>query len=111
PPFPPRRPSDLRSALPVTDSQGVLVGIVTVDDVLDVAEEEATEDIQMLGGVSALDEPYLKTTLGAIVRKRAFWLVVLFVGQSLTASALGLFESEIADAVVLALFLPLIISS
>ncbi len=100
-----------RSALPVTDSQGVLVGIVTVDDVLDVAEEEATEDIQMLGGVSALDEPYLKTTLGAIVRKRAFWLVVLFVGQSLTASALGLFESEIADAVVLALFLPLIISS
>src|SRR5690606_20750952 len=65
-----------RSALPVTDSQGVLVGIVTVDDVLDVAEEEATEDIQMLGGVSALDEPYLKTSLGGIIKKRAFWLVV-----------------------------------
>ena len=100
-----------RSALPVTDSQGVLVGIVTVDDVLDVAEEEATEDIQMLGGVSALDEPYLKTSLGGIIKKRAFWLVVLFLGQTLTASAMGLFESEIADAVVLALFLPLIISS
>ncbi len=100
-----------RSALPVTDSQGILVGIVTVDDVLDVAEEEATEDIQMLGGVSALEEPYLKVSLLKMVRKRAFWLVLLFVGQTLTATALGLFESEIASAVVLALFLPLIISS
>ncbi len=100
-----------RSALPVTDSQGVLVGIVTVDDVLDVAEEEATEDIQMLGGVEALEEPYLKISLRGVIRKRAFWLVVLFIGQTLTATAMGLFESEIADAVVLALFLPLIISS
>src|SRR5690606_22889697 len=77
----------------------------------DVAEEEATEDIQMLGGVSALEEPYLKVSLLKMVRKRAFWLVLLFVGQTLTATALGLFESEIASAVVLALFLPLIISS
>ncbi len=100
-----------RSALPVTDSRGVLVGIVTVDDVLDVASEEATEDIHMLGGVEALEEPYLKTSLKGIIRKRAFWLVLLFVGQTLTATAMGLFETEIASAVVLALFLPLIISS
>lgn len=100
-----------RSALPVVDQAGVIVGIVTVDDVLDVAEEEATEDIQMLGGVEALDEPYLTTSLGQVVRKRAFWLVLLFLGQTLTATAMGFFESEIASAVVLALFLPLIISS
>lgn len=100
-----------RSALPVTDTQGVLVGIVTVDDVLDVAEEEATEDIQMLGGVEALEEPYLSISLGRMVRKRAFWLVLLFLGQMLTATAMGFFEAEIASAVVLALFLPLIISS
>ncbi len=100
-----------RSALPVTDSRGVLVGIVTVDDVLDVAREEATEDIHMLGGVEALEEPYLTISLRGIIRKRAFWLVLLFVGQTLTATAMGFFESEIASAVVLALFLPLIISS
>ena len=100
-----------RSALPVVDGSGVLVGIVTVDDVLDVAEEEATEDIHQLGGVSALDEPYLQISLGGVIRKRAFWLVILFVGQLLTATAMGFFESEIASAVVLALFLPLIISS
>ncbi|MFA5550733.1 MAG: magnesium transporter [Trueperaceae bacterium] len=100
-----------RSALPVVDGGGVLVGIVTVDDVLDVAEEEATEDIHQLGGVSALDEPYLQISLSGVIRKRAFWLVILFVGQLLTATAMGFFESEIASAVVLALFLPLIISS
>jgi len=100
-----------RSALPVTDTDGVLVGIVTVDDVFDVAQEEATEDIQMLGGVAALEEPYLKISLAGVIRKRAFWLVVLFIGQLLTATAMGFFESEIASAVVLALFLPLIISS
>ncbi len=100
-----------RSALPVVDGGGVIVGIVTVDDVLDVAEEEATEDIHQLGGVSALDEPYLQISLGGVIRKRAFWLVILFLGQLLTATAMGFFESEIASAVVLALFLPLIISS
>lgn len=100
-----------RSALPVVDGGGVLVGIVTVDDVLDVAQEEATEDIHQLGGVTALDEPYLQISLGGVIRKRAFWLVILFVGQLLTATAMGFFESEIANAVVLALFLPLIISS
>jgi len=100
-----------RVALPVTDSDGVLLGIVTVDDVLDVAAEEATEDIQKIGGTEALEEPYMATRLGALVRKRAKWLVVLFLGEMFTATAMGWFEKEIARAVVLALFVPLIISS
>lgn len=100
-----------RVALPVVDSNGVLVGIVTSDDMLDVAEAEATEDIQKIGGMEALDEPYMRISLGRMVRKRAGWLVVLFFGEMLTASAMGFFEDEIARAVVLALFVPLIISS
>ena len=97
-------------ALPVIDSRGKLVGIVTLDDVLDIAEEEATREIQKFGGVEALDEPYL-TRRSAMVRKRATWLIVLFLGEMLTATAMGFFENEIAKAVVLALFVPLIISS
>src|SRR5437764_9705508 len=100
-----------RAALPVTDSNDVLVGIVTSDDMLDVAEEEATEDIQKFGGMEAVDEPYMRTPLLMMVRKRAGWLVVLFLGEMLTASAMSYYEGEIAKAVVLALFLPLIISS
>ena len=100
-----------RVALPVVDSNGVLVGIVTSDDMLDVAEEEATEDIQKFGGMEALDEPYMRISLLRVVRKRAGWLVILFLGEMLTASAMGYYEGEIAKAVVLALFLPLIISS
>ena len=100
-----------RAALPVVDSNGVLVGIVTSDDMLDVAEEEATEDIQKFGGMKALDEPYMRISLLRMVRKRAGWLVILFLGEMLTASAMGYYEGEIAKAVVLALFLPLIISS
>ncbi len=100
-----------RVALPVTDSEGFLIGIVTVDDVMDVAEEEATEDIHKIGGSEALDDPYLETPLWGLVQKRARWLVVLFVGEMLTASVMGWFESTLATAVVLALFLPLIISS
>lgn len=100
-----------RVALPVTDSKGVLLGIVTIDDVLDVAEEEATEDIQKLGAVEALEDPYMATSLVTLVRKRAKWLIVLFLGELLTATAMAHFEEEIAKAVVLALFLPLIISS
>jgi len=100
-----------RVALPVVDSDGVLVGIVTIDDVLDVAEEEATEDIHKLGGLEALDDPYVRTPLWTLVKKRARWLVVLFIGEMLTATAMGYFEQEIARAVVLALFVPLIISS
>jgi len=100
-----------RTALPVTDTGGILVGIVTVDDVLDVAEEEATEDFHKLGGVEAFDEPYLRLGIAALVRKRAVWLVMLFIGEMLTATAMGFFQNEIAKAVVLSLFIPLIISS
>jgi magnesium transporter len=100
-----------RMALPVVDSSEVLVGIVTSDDMLDVAEEEATEDIQKFGGMEAVDEPYMRIPLLVMVRKRAGWLVVLFLGEMLTASAMSYYEGAIAKAVVLALFLPLIISS
>src|SRR5213080_900126 len=100
-----------RAALPVVDSSGVLVGIVTSDDMLDVAEEEATEDIQKFGGVEALDEPYMRISLYQMVRKRAVWLVVLFLGEMLTATAMANYQDELAKALVLALFLPLILSS
>ncbi len=100
-----------RTALPVTDTAGVLIGIVTVDDVLDVAEQMATEDIQRLGGSEALDEPYMEIKFRKMVQKRAGWLTALFLGEMLTATAMGFFEKEIARAVVLALFVPLIISS
>jgi len=98
-------------ALPVTDSQGVLIGIVTVDDIFDVAEEEATEDIHKLGGSEALDEPYMEIAIPKMVRKRATWLIVLFISEMLTATAMGKFEAEIARAVVLSIFVPLVISS
>lgn len=100
-----------RTALPVVDARGTLVGIVTIDDVLDVAEEQATREIQQFGGLEALDEPYVATPLLRMVRKRATWLVILFLGEMLTATAMGHFEAEIALAPVLALFVPLIISS
>src|SRR4051812_45584267 len=100
-----------RIALPVTDSNGVLVGIVTGDDMLDVAAEEASEDIQKVGGMEALDEPYMRTPLLRMVKKRAGWLIILFVGEMLTATAMASYEDEIARAVVLAVFLPMIISS
>jgi magnesium transporter len=100
-----------RAALPVTDSAGVLIGIVTIDDVLEVAEQEATEDIQRFGGSEALDEPYMKIAFQRMVKKRAGWLTALFIGEMLTATAMGAFEHEIEKAVVLALFVPLIISS
>jgi len=100
-----------RTALPVVDTAGVLVGIVTVDDVLDIQEREATEDIQMLGGVQALDEPYLQVPIVTMVRKRAVWLVILLFGGMLTAEAMAYYEDELSQAVVLAIFLPLIIAS
>src|SRR4051794_4456397 len=100
-----------RVALPVVDSNGVLVGIVTSDDMLDVAEEEATEDIQKFGGMEAVDEPYMRIPLLTMVRKRAGWLIILFLGEMLTASAMAQYQDELAKALVLALFLPLIISS
>jgi magnesium transporter len=98
-------------ALPVVDADGRMRGIVTVDDVVDVLDEEATEDIQKLGGMEALDLPYWRTAFPTLVRKRAGWLTVLFFGEMLTATAMARYEEEIARAVVLALFVPLIISS
>ena len=100
-----------RTALPVTDFKGLLLGIITIDDVVDVIEEEDTEDIQKIGGTQAFDEPYLKIALNKMIRKRAGWLVVLFFGEMLTASAMGFFNDELNKAVVLTLFVPLIISS
>lgn len=100
-----------RIALPVTDAQGQMLGIITVDDILDVAEQEATEDIHKIGGMEALDVPYSETGFLAMLKKRGGWLSVLFLGEMLTASAMGYFQHEIEQAVVLALFVPLIISS
>ncbi len=100
-----------RTALPVVDSGGVLVGLVTIDDMLDVAEKEATEDIQKLGGMEALDEPYTTIPLMRMVKKRATWLIILFLGEMLTATAMQGYNGEIEKAAILAMFLPLIISS
>lgn len=100
-----------RTALPVVDQDNRLLGIVTIDDVIDIAEQAATEDIQRLGGLEALEDSYANTPILTLVRKRAVWLVVLFLGEMLTATAMGYFEEELAHAVVLALFVPLIISS
>ena len=98
-------------AVPVVDEAGCMKGIVTVDDIIDVLQEEATEDIQKLAAMEAFDVPYLRTRFGPLLKKRAGWLMVLFLGEMLTATAMGYFEEEIARAVVLALFVPLIISS
>ncbi len=98
-------------ALPVIDENRVLRGVITVDDIVDVVEEEATEDIQKLGGMEALEEPYLRTGFGVLLRKRVGWLALLFVGQMLTVSALGWFENALSSVTALTLFIPLIISS
>jgi len=98
-------------AIPVVDADGRMKGVVTADDVVGVVQEEATEDIQKIGGSEALDEPYLQIGFADMVRKRGRWLAALFLGEMLTATAMGFFEAEIARAVILALFVPLIISS
>ena len=98
-------------AIPVVDTAGRMKGVVTADDVAGVVQEEATEDIQKIGGSEALDEPYLQIGFTDMVRKRGRWLAALFLGEMLTATAMGLYEAEIARAVILALFVPLIISS
>jgi magnesium transporter len=100
-----------RVALPVVSKSNKLLGIVTIDDILWVATEEYSEDMQKMGGTQALDEPYLDTPLLKLFRKRIGWLVILFIGEMLTATAMKFFEGEIAKAVVLVLFIPLIISS
>lgn len=98
-------------AIPVVDAEGHMKGVVTVDDVVDVVQEEATEDIQKFGGMEALDAPYLATSFLEMVKKRGSVLAVLFLGEMLTATAMSQYEDEIAKAVILALFVPLIISS
>ena len=100
-----------RVALPVIDDNNILLGIVTIDDMLWVANEEFSEDMQKMGGTEALNEPYLDIPLLKLFRKRVGWLIVLFIGEMLTATAMGYFEDEIAKAIILTLFIPLIISS
>jgi magnesium transporter len=100
-----------RVALPVTDDQNLLLGIITIDDVLWIANEEFSEDIQKIGGTEALEEPYLDISIPKLLKKRAGWLVLLFLGEMLTASAMQFFQHEIETATVLALFIPLIMSS
>jgi magnesium transporter len=100
-----------RVALPVVDDHNVLLGIITIDDILWVATEEFSEDMQKMGGTEALDEPYLEMPLLRLFRKRVGWMVVLFIGEMLTASVMKFFQGEIEKAVILALFVPLIISS
>lgn len=100
-----------RVALPVVDSDGILVGIITADDMFDIAEEETTEDMQLMAGMTALDDDYSQTSIGEMVKKRLGWLVVLLVGQILTATALNSYEGLLSSAVFLAAFIPMIISS
>ncbi|CAN5403420.1 magnesium transporter [soil metagenome] len=100
-----------RVALPVTDDNNILLGIVTIDDMLWVANEEFSEDMQKMGGTEALEEPYLETPFFKLIKKRVGWLIVLFIGEMLTATAMSFFSDEIEKAVVLSIFVPLIISS
>lgn len=100
-----------RVAMPVVDSDGILVGIVTVDDVIDVAEEETTEDMQLMAGMDALDDYYSQTGVVEMVKKRVGWLVVLFMGQMLTVTAMASYENALAAAAILSFFIPMIISS
>ena len=100
-----------RTVLPVTNSDNLLLGVVTVDDVMDVQEQRDTREMQKFGGVESLEYPYVKTPFFSLIKKRAGWLIILFLGEMLTATAMGYFEIEIAKAVMLALFVPLIISS
>lgn len=100
-----------RVALPVTDDNNILLGIVTIDDMLWVANEEFSEDMQKMGGTEALDEPYLDTPFFKLIQKRVGWLIVLFLGEMLTATAMAYFNDEIAKATILVMFMPLITSS
>ena len=100
-----------RTALPVTDGAGILVGIVTIDDILDIAEEEATEDIHKIAAIQALEDSYPSTTILQMIKKRAGWLSILFISEMFTATAMGFFEHEMAQKLILVIFIPLIISS
>lgn len=100
-----------RIALPVINDDNKLLGVITIDDVIDVAEQEDTKDIQKFGGMESLDYPYVKTPVFTLIQKRAGWLIILFVSEMLTATAMGHFDAQIATAPILAIFVPLVISS
>ena len=100
-----------RTVLPVTNDDNLLIGVITIDDIIDAAEQRTTSEIQRFGGVESLEYPYVKTPLFSLIKKRGGWLIILFLSEMLTATAMGYFENEIAKAVVLALFVPLVISS
>ena len=100
-----------RVALPVVDNNNILIGIVTIDDVLWVANEEFSEDMQKMGGTEALEEPYLEISIFKLFKKRVGWLIVLFLGEMLTATAMASYEHALDKALILSLFIPLIISS
>lgn len=100
-----------RTVLPVTNEENTLLGVVTVDDIIDIEEAQSTKEMQRFGGMESLDYPYVKTPFLELVKKRAGWLIILFLSEMLTATAMGYFDKEISKAVVLALFVPLIISS
>jgi magnesium transporter len=100
-----------RTAIPVVDDNDILLGIVTIDDILWVTNEEFSEDMQKMGGTEALNEPYLDISIFNLFKKRITWLVVLFFGEMLTATAMGYFEGELSKVLVLATFIPLILSS
>jgi magnesium transporter len=100
-----------RVALPVTNSLNVLIGVVTVDDVMDVAEEKDTKEMQQFGGVESLDLPYVKTKFFTLIRKRAGWLIILFLSELLTTNAMGFFQDELQKAIILTMFIPLVMSS
>jgi magnesium transporter len=100
-----------RVALPVTDDENILLGIVTVDDILWIANQEYTEDIQKIGGTEALDEPYLDINLFRLLKKRVGWLIILFLSEMLTSSAMQYFNDELAIVIPLAFFVPLVMSS
>ena len=100
-----------RTVLPVTNDDNLLIGVVTIDDIIDATEQRTTREIQKFGGLESLEYPYVKTPLFSLIKKRGGWLIILFLSEMLTATAMGYFENEIAKAVVLALFVPLVISS
>lgn len=100
-----------RTVLPVTSNDNLLLGVVTIDDVMDVQEQRDTKEMQRFGGVESLEYPYVQTSFLSLVKKRAGWLIILFLGEMFTATAMGHFQHEIEKAVVLSLFIPLIISS
>ena len=100
-----------RTVLPVTNDDNLLLGVVTIDDVIDATEQRNTREMQRFGGVESLEYPYVKTPIFSLIKKRAGWLIILFLSEMLTATAMGFFQDELATAVVLALFIPLVISS